>query len=447
MKLPMVVSPATWDLIERLRSELDVGIDVLDRTLAPLLPEGSHPHAEWLRTLPADRSPGGARERLAAAVRSGRHAVFSHEGFRVGLFPIRYHRDVSGVFVAAVPLPATPTATGSEPVPREEADRRVERIGWTLRATLESDIAIWEKLDRAQHTARWSDGVLRFIAYLHSCESDRDLCAAFVQAAAVWGDFEARAYRRVLGGAFVAEPCPDCGGPEIFEATLIDGRTGPVSLTSLAELEEVGWRTAAHEMTLLPVVSAIHEPAWLLAIAGRPAEPLLAAFETITRTIAVRLDQLLLSRCDAACQQLATRLAGAPVGAAATAAALLLELSALLPAGQIRLVLGGDDRTTPRVLAAVGATLFRGNGATDPVTSPCRTPERLVLPLGAGSLPPAWLDVAAAVGGRFSVDDAALAERVGRWLEAWLAGAWRALAHELGTLSVGRSAGSMAARG
>ncbi len=433
MKLPMVVSAATWDLIERLRPDLDVFVDVYDATLAPLLPDSTHAEAAALRQAMDDRRPDAGRERLASSLRSGRHGLFSAGPLRIGLFPIRYQRDAIGVLVAATPLPPDEArgASSDAPADTDVLDRRIERIGWTLRATLEADIALWDKLDRAEHRARWADGVLRFLAYLHTCGSDAELFAAVVQAAAVWGDFDARIYRRTLCGRYALDtglPAPPgFEGPETFDASLLEGRTSPTRVTSIAEMEQMGWRVGAGEVTLLPLGTALQPSAWLLAVAGHADDRMLAAFEMLARTVAVRLDELLLTRCDRVLDRLREGLAGSPATVPATAATLLRELAATLPAGQVR-VLATDPATGERrPIASVGVALFAGGGG--PLAGGrLITAERLVFPLVVDDTMPVLLDLNAPLGRPFSVADAVVAERAAGWFEAWLAGAWRGLA-------------------
>lgn len=433
MKLPMVVSPATWDLIERLRPELDVFVDVFDATLASLLPEASHELAQSLRAAMEDRRPEGGRDRLLSAIRTGRHAVFTAEGLRIGLFPIRYHRDVIGVLAAAAPSRSGEAGETAEagPASADAVDRRIERIGWTLRATLEADIALWEKLDHAEHRARWADGVLRFLSYLHTCGSEAELFAAVVQAAAVWGDFDARVYRRTLCGRYVVDAAlPSANGfegPESFDAALVDGRSAPVHVTSIAEMEQMGWRAAAGEITLLPLGTSLQPSSWLLAIAGNADARLSLAFEMLARTVAVRLDELLLARLDRLGDRLRQGLASAPATVPATAAMLLREFSAALPAGQARLLVADPVSGALRPIASVGATLFGGAPAPAEVRRYVAA-DRLLFPLAVDPGMPAVLDLSAPIGAPFSLADAEVAERAARWFEAWLAGAWRGLA-------------------
>lgn len=433
MKLPMVVSAATWDLIERLRPDLDVIVDVYDTTLAALLPEAPHPLAQSLRQAMEDRRPEAGRDRLTSALRTGRHSLFSAGDLRVGLFPIRYQRDAIGVLAASTPLRRAGTEAGAdaEASRLDVLDRRIERIGWTLRATLEADIALWEKLDRAEHRSRWADGVLRFLAYLHTCASDADLFAAVVQAAAVWGDFDARIYRRTLGGRYVVDAGPPApagfDAPDSFDVALLNGRHAPVHITSIAEMEQMGWRVGSGEITLMPLGTALQPSAWLLAVAGTADPQLSLAFEMLARTVAVRLDDLLRLRCDRIHHRLREQLAGAPASVPATAATLLRELAAALPAGQVRVLATDPSTGELRPIASVGAALF---GAVGGPLAGGRliTAERLVFPLLVDDTMPVLLDLNAPLGRPFSVSDAVVAERAAGWFEAWLAGAWRGLA-------------------
>lgn len=433
MNLLMVVSPATWDLIERIRPELDVFVDVFDLTLAPLLPEASHHVARALRAAIEDDR---GRDWLRSVIDSGRHAVFASEELRIGLFPVRHQRDVIGVLAAAAPSrpvdgDATPTGTG---LPADIADRRIERIGWTLRTSLEADIAASERLDRAQHHARWTDGVLRFLSFLHTCSSEAELFEAIVQAAAVWGDLDARVYRRTPCGRYVVDvalpSAPHFDGPESLDAALVDARGMPLHVTSVAEMEQLGWSATTGGITLMPLGAPRRPAPWLLAIAGHADDHLSMAFDVLARTAAVRLDELLLARLERLGDRLRRGLCGTPTSVPATVPAttarLLREFSVALPAGQARLLVADPGSGLPRPIASVGVELF-GPTTVWPSLQRMVTAERLVFPLAIDAAMAVALELSAPIGRPFSLADAALAERATRWIEAWLAGAWRGL--------------------
>ena len=438
MKLPMVVSPATWDLIERLRPDLDVAIDVFDVTLAPLLPESSHAWAVRLREVAEDREPERGRARLLGAVKSGRHLLFSEGGLRIGLFPIRYHRDVAGVLAAAIgerratipfPSPEAPDLASSS---RDDSlDRRIERIGWSLRAALEADIALWEKLDQAEHRARLSDSTMRFFEYLHSCSSEGELFAAVVQAAAVWGDFDARVYRRTLNDCYVLDAALPLNegdaAPAAFDASMIEGKATPVRVTSIAELEQLGWPSGVGEVVLLPVGPPEHPTMWLLALAGTPDERFASVFGMLARTLSVRVEQLLLARTEQYRRRLQERLVSPQPGVPAAAAMLLNELLAALPAAQARLLARDPASGSLRQLASVGGALFGAFPGPAPVDRLRMSPERIILPLRVDAGAHAVLDLTASLGAPFSAADAFVARKLGAWVETWLAGAWRGL--------------------
>jgi GGDEF domain-containing protein len=437
MKLPMVVSPATWDLIERLRPDLDVAVDVFDTSLAPLLPESSQDWAVRLRQAAENREPDGGRDRLLSAVRTGRHLLFSDQGLRIGLFPVRYHREVAGVLAVAIAerrtLPAADEAPEVEGprVSPEGIDRRIERIGWSLRAAIEADIALWEKLDQAEHRARWSDSTLHFLEYLHTCGSDVELFTAVVQAAAVWGDVDARVYRRTLNDCYVLDaslPFREGDAPAAFDAALVDGRGTPARIASIAELELLGWRGGVGEVVLMPVGPAGQPPMWLLALAGTADERLASVFGTLARTLSVRVEQLMLARAADIAARLHVRLLAPQSSVPAAAAVLLKELLTALPAAQARLLAHDPATGSRRLLASVGGTLFGLHPGPAPMGELQLSPERLLVPLEIGAGAPAVLDVWASLGAPFSAADAFVAREVAKWIEAWLAGAWRGLA-------------------
>jgi hypothetical protein len=518
MKLPIVVSPGTWDLLERLRPDLDVAVDVFDTKLAPLLDESSRPWAVRLREVAASRAPDGGRAHLRAALRTGRHALFTEGGFRVGLFPIRCHKDVVGVLAAAAPEaeavpvrlapaglvpaglappePASPANVPAGPVPAEPAsalpiapenaaaeppaalppaggpgqpqsvraagpadgaasaipepvdealDRRIERIGWSLRAAVEADVALWERLDDAGHRARWAEATLRFLEFLHACASEGEVFTALIQAAAVWGDLDARVYRRTLSDSYVADSSmPEAetsDSPASFSASVVDGQPLPVRITALAELEHLGWRRVAPEVLLIAVGPADWPPMWVLALAGPAGGRFDSVSGTLARTASLRIEQLLEQRATAIAERLRARLLEAPPGAAAAMAVLLHELVAALPAARARLLVQDEATGEVRALASAGGLVFGpGGGENRPglFSGPSGgqeagpilpvSPEQLLLPLAVAAGPPLALDLTAPRARPFCPADAFVARRVARWLEAWLAGAWHGLA-------------------
>jgi len=98
---------------------------------------------------------------------------------------------------------------------------------------------------------------MRFLAQMHEIAGERELVQSVIQAAAVWYDLDARAYRSDPSGRFVmdmwlpgAEPA---GYPSELDCAAFVARGGSVRVSAMADLEQLGWRGFQGEVVLLPV--------------------------------------------------------------------------------------------------------------------------------------------------------------------------------------------------
>jgi D-glycero-alpha-D-manno-heptose-7-phosphate kinase len=137
-----------------------------------------------------------SRVRSSRRHQTGHHQHFDVDGLRIGAFPLRRDRDVVGLIATA------------SPAHEAQVERRAESLGWALRSALEADIATQQRLADAHRQSRWLTGTLRFLEHLHQAGDERAMFEAVVGAAAVWGDFDARVYRRELDDRYVLEACP-----------------------------------------------------------------------------------------------------------------------------------------------------------------------------------------------------------------------------------------------
>ena len=433
MKLPMAVSSATWDLLERLRPDLDLVIDVFDASLTAVLPVSPDPSASALRSLVADGGSADAREHLEAAVRAGRHSLISADGLRIGFYPLRFHRDVVGVLAAAGV--DRERATDDESPPARELDRRLDRLGWSLRGSLEADMVVWERIDRADHRARWAESLLPFIDFLQACDDESAVFTAIVQAAGVWGDLDAQVFTRTLQPRYTLEAQLPMRGrddaPATFDAAFVDacpfGRQAPIRISSIAELEQLGWRSGVSEVTLYPVALGDHPAAWVLAIMGAVDERFDQVFRTLTRTMGARLEAFVSRRVRVLRENLAARMQARDAPVASVAAQMLGDFVSALPISHARLLASPGDDVTRHTLAAVGGTLFGALPTHLPPQESLLQPDRLILPLQVGLSSPAVLDLGASLGASFGIGDTAVAEAGATVLEMWLAGAVRGL--------------------
>jgi hypothetical protein len=171
-----LISPGLWDLLERLRSHLDVVVDLTDLAGGPLLPASDEPTARLTRHLLGVAGSHGLRDRCAAAASTGEHQVFDTRALHVSVFPLRHDRRVVGLLVLARAI--------VQEAPPEPERQRLERLAWSLRATLEADMETQQRLGHEEGRARWLATVPRFLEHLHRCDREEALFDALVQGAA-----------------------------------------------------------------------------------------------------------------------------------------------------------------------------------------------------------------------------------------------------------------------
>lgn len=433
MKLSGLISPGTRDLLERLGPHLDIVIEIFDSALVPLLPARPDAAATLLRSLPgagpAD-DPASPAAHLTAAMRTGQYRLFDAESLHVGLFPLRREREVAALLATATRATSTHDAHAPE--------HRLERIGWLLRSAIEADITSRGRFSSEQHLSRWLATILSFLEHLLACTTEYDLFDAIVQAAAIWGDFDARVYEQDLEGRYhvrAALPAFEGRGPHEIAASVVEVHPGIARISSIAELEAMGWSPPAGELLLIPVPSR-GRSRWVVTIAGGVDERFEHVFAVVCRTLGVCLDRLAELELEAANRRLVERLADPSVRFAARAATVLSEMASSAGAAHARLLLRETTDGAPRVLAAVGgvpiADLAQAKAYGDVSDGrPLIGPRRMVLPLRVGLPWPAQL-VLLAVGEPFTRRNEALAAEAARVLEVWLDGALRGLADEAG---------------
>jgi GGDEF domain-containing protein len=434
MKLSMLISPGIWDLLERLRPHLDVTLDLLDRSLAPLLPEGNETTARTVRRLASEARVADATNRFQVAVRTGQHQVFVADDVHVGLFPIRGDRSAIGVLVVAAPAGSATSASPRNGAPAgqfDEIDRRLERLGWSLRATIEADISTHAKLSDEEQRSRWLATILRFVEHLYACRSDRELFSAIVEGAAIWGDFDARVYARDLGGQYVlasALSSAPIGTASAFPGALLAAHPGIARISSIAELEQLGWVGNVGEVLTIPIGDGDPAP-YLFAVGGTVDAHFERVFTVVCRTVASCLEHL----ATACARQLHARLIGRVSNCRlrfpAPASQLLGDVASAVGAAHARILLRDAPVDEPRVLAAIGGSPLSSLPREFPQSGIARTPQRLLISLDASASTSAWLDLGTVGERAFTPADASLAEAGASVIEVWLAGALQGLVH------------------
>lgn len=435
MFLAALISQGTRELLERLRPHLDVAIEIFNESLAPTLADRTERPADALRRLtePAAATPEvglSPRDALQQALQTGRHRLITSEGVRIGLFPLRHGPRIVGVLAAATPLGADEGGAPAD-TPLAAADRRLERVGWSLRTTIESDIVKGDRLSEHERRALWLGSALRFLDHLHSCRTEAELFQAILQAAAIWGDVDARIYRRVLDSGYeLAAVLPAAGAstPASLPGPLPGVHQGPVRMQSIHEVELLGFGGGAGELFLLPIPPDSGTAEWVLVATGGVDPQLEQVMVTVAHTAGRLLDHLALERSRALHDRLLARLATLPVRVPAQAAALLAEVAASVGATGARLLVREAPDGPARPLATIGGATWPAEPAIELApTGRLVSATRLVLPLDLSGRMMGLLELVS-TGHRFSGGSLQAAEAGAALVEVWLGGVFTGLA-------------------
>jgi hypothetical protein len=270
---------------------------------------------------------------------------------------------------------------------------------------------------------------MRFLSQMHGIATEADLIQAMIQAAAVWYDLDARAYRRDLAGRDVLEmwlPGAELeGDPKELTSGALVTADRVTRVNSLADFEQLGWHNAQREVMLLPIAPN-GQITWLLAVPGAIDADVEATLALVCRTGASVLEQLSARRAREVCDRLIGCLAGAdgqyPREVEPVAQAVLSEL--LSATGAVRGSLAIRRRLTdnPVVLAALGDHGPGGPRVDQEAGQPVLSPGRLAMALGLGGGADALMDLGASAARPFGVADAAVAGAGASVVGAWLAG-------------------------
>jgi hypothetical protein len=226
-------------------------------------------------------------------------------------------------------------------------------------------------------------------------DDERELVMTVVQAAAIWHDVDARAYRRDLQGRFVLDvslPGADLSvGPRDFSAFSVV--SGPVTrISSVGEQEQLGWNDLAGELALLPIASSAQaQPRWVLAIPIETDAMVSSNLLLLCEMLGLCLDRMAARREQELRKRLIRDLVERDGAVADLANAALAEIVSFLGAAQGRLVTGvgaGTDAaegTEPRTMAEAGGEWAAGPTASLEPGQSLMTPRRLTMSFSVGT--------------------------------------------------------------
>jgi GGDEF domain-containing protein len=263
-------------------------------------------------------------------------------------------------------------------------------------------------------------------------EDERELVMTVVQAAAIWHDVDARAYRRDLHGRFVLDvrlPGADLSvGPHDFSAFSV--LSGPMTrISSIGEQEQLGWNDLSGELALLPIAASSQgQPRWVLAIPVETDAVVSSNLLLLCQLLGLCLDRMAARRHQELRKRLIRELVDRDDGVAELANAALAQVVSLLGAAQGRLVTGvsggtePSEGTEPRTMAMVGGEWTAGPTASLEPGQSLITPRRLTTAFSVGTRAVAILDLTAPDAEEFSISHAALLESAVGVMRTWLAG-------------------------
>jgi GGDEF domain-containing protein len=233
----------------------------------------------------------------------------------------------------------------------------------------------------------------------------------------------------------------DAAAPHRFPAALLGEHPPVTRVSSIAELEQLGWSAATGELLIIRA-PARKSAEFLLAVAGSVNAEFERVLTIACQTLATCLETLATERARSVRERLLRALAESTLRFPAPATALLGELATVVPAVHARLLLREGAGESPRTLAAIGGSPLSLLPSNLPEANSLERPDRIVVPVMPGSGSMAWLDFGASPARKFTPGDAEVVEEAARTFSAWLIGALQSPAHHGSSV-----AASLAARG
>ena len=239
-RLPL--SPALGPLLRSLSGGLNVAFEIFSSDLSPLLPATEDQTVAELRQTVASGENEAVRRALAGSPDGGARQRIKTSALIIDLRTIQDGLRTVGLLATATP------AVGDTTRAERQMDVTSEAVQRLLSADLQTARADSER-------ERQDTGWLHLLAYLPGLASEGELLDLFLQALAISHDLDARIFVRELREQFALAarlPGDRTEGPAQFPSELIE-RQWPVRISSVAELERLGWYGAPHELTLVPI--------------------------------------------------------------------------------------------------------------------------------------------------------------------------------------------------
>ena len=275
------LSPALVRLIRCLSGGTAVAFEILSPELASLLPPSDDATAAMLRQSIVIGQDDAVQTVLAGATDRESKQRIRTPSLLIDLRPIR-----DGLRTVALLAAGTPAGSDTA-----RAERHMDQAGDAIQQLLEGNV----QAARAGSTHnRRNAGWLRLLGHLPGLADEAELLDFFLQALAVWHDLDTRVYARDVSRRFVLTarlPGDHAEAPHELPAELAE-RARPARISSVAELERLGWFGPPHELTLVPLGPA-NEATHILAVRGVVDAELEVAILSGCRILDVCLDATL----------------------------------------------------------------------------------------------------------------------------------------------------------
>ncbi len=272
---------------------------------------------------------------------------------------------------------------------------------------------------------RRRSAVMRFLSHIRESASERDLMLSVIEAGAVWYDLDARAYRRELDGRFSLEawlPGTDLShDPRTLDVAAILSSREPTRISSINELEQLGWQSMQGEVVLLPIVAS-GEVSRVLVVPGQVETEVEGILVAVCEAAGAVIDELVEQRGEEVRERLARR-AGEVDGAfQACVREVAAEFETAVDAAAVRIAVTRPGQPTVTVCStgesewALSPLPAVAPGATEAAAS------RLALGFSLGRGASGVVEFLAADERPFTVDRVQAAEAGLCVLSVWLAG-------------------------
>ncbi len=279
--------------------------------------------------------------------------------------------------------------------------------------------------DRGHKSHRLS-AIVRHLVRLADAGQEHELIDAVVQAAAIWYDMDARAYKRDLHGRFVLDtwlPGADLTSvPRDFSAFAVVAGPEVIRISSIAEQERLWWECLVGDLMMLPITAgAQSQPRWVVVISDWRDSHVDPDLLMLCQILGALLKEIAVRQVKEAQQRLLRRLVQSDESWEHLATVALKELVDVVDAAQGRLVVRLAEEIVPRTWASVGGEWTETPLPLKPGQS-VASARRITVALALGQEVAAVVDMRPRDGVEFSFSQVLLGEAGAMVFGVWLAG-------------------------